>query len=61
MKDGDQLVLAYDIMKHTRAYQPLDRVANRVRMGEVLDSCYCADPKIMFPCVYYTEPKWSDN
>ena len=62
MKGGDLVVQQYDLMLNTREYWPLDAVANRIRMGEVLGDCFCADPKIMFPVVYYTaELKWSEN
>lgn len=62
MKDGDRIVIAYDLMVYTRDYWPLDAVAHRIRTGRILGDCLCADPKIMFPKVYYTaELKWSEN
>lgn len=62
MKDGDKVVLTYNIMKLTRKYWPLDKVADRLRVGRIADSCQCTEPKILFPAVYYTaELKWSEN
>jgi hypothetical protein len=62
MKDGDKTVIAYNIMRYTRDYWPMDKVANRIRMGRILGECFCADPKIMFPKVYHTaELKWSNS
>jgi len=62
MKDGDKVVLSYNIIKFTQKYWPLDKVADRLRVGRIVDSCLYADPKILFPAVYYTaELKWSEN
>lgn len=62
MKDGDRVVIAYNIIKYTRPYWPRDPQAIKIRTGEILDSALCDDPKIMFPVVYYTkEPEWSEN
>ncbi len=62
MKSGDLTVLQYHIMKATRPYWPLDAVAHRIRSGRILGDCFCADPRIIFPKVYYTaELKWSEN
>jgi len=62
MKDGDRVVIAYNLKKLTRSYFPSDKIATRFRVGNFLDSCHCVDPKIMFPKVFYTaELKWSEN
>jgi len=62
MKDGDRFILKYDLTRMTRRYFPRDAIANRYFIGQVLDSRYCTDPKIMFPKVYHTaELKFSEN
>ena len=62
MKSGDLTVIQYHILKATKPYEPHDRKVHKIRTAHsALDSRLCDDPKIMFPVVYYTEPKWSVN
>jgi len=62
MKDGDKTIIVYNLKVLTRPYFPSDKIAMRYRVVSVSpDSRLCDDPKIMFPVVYYTDPKWSEN
>jgi len=61
MKDGDRIVIAYDLMKYTRMYYPSDKIATRIKTGRLLDSNICLAP-IQSQFVYHTVTKaWRQN